>query len=78
MNPLESQLQHHDAGISIIFTRENLPAILAVMNSQLPRDESRVAETEFQTVVRAAHYEGALHMINAIIKFTAARNSLHG
>lgn len=74
MNPLETQLDHYKVAIDTIFTRENLPAILAVMNSLLPKEDSRIGESEYHTVVKAAFFEGAKAMTDGIINFTAQRN----
>lgn len=76
-NPLESQLDHHKVAIDAIFTRENLPAILAVVNSLLPKDRERIAQDEFWTIVNAARYDGALKLTNDIVTFTANRTTPH-
>lgn len=74
MNPLTTQLDHHKVAIETIFTRENLPAILAVMNAILPKEDSRIGESDYHTVVKAAFFEGAKSMTEGIINFTATNN----
>lgn len=66
----EEQLKEYKTGIDTIFTRDNLPAILAVMNSKLPKDITRTKGSEYETIVSAAFYDGALSMINEIINFS--------
>lgn len=67
---VDAQLELHKSTIDEIFTRDNLPAILAVLNSLLPRDVTRISVDEFQTIARAARYDGAINIINDVITFT--------
>lgn len=64
-----AQLELYDSQIKEIFKLENLPAILAVMNHILPKDLTRVAPTEYETIVKAAKYDGCVDMINNLIKY---------
>lgn len=72
--PTQTELDRYASTINTIFTRDNLPAILAVLNSLIPRDPERLADNEYQTVIRAAKYDASLELINGVISFVATRN----
>lgn len=73
LNPLQSDLERYAASIDRIFTRDNLPAILAVLNHLLPRDKERTKDSEFNTLVAAARYDGAINIVNDVITFVQGR-----
>lgn len=74
-NPLQTDLERYSASIDKIFTRDNLPAILAVLNSLIPRDRTRILPSEYETIVAAARYDGALKITNDVVDFVATRQT---
>lgn len=74
VNPLQTDVERYAATIDTIFTRDNLPAILAVLNALLPRDRERIKEDQFKTIISAARHDGALEIVNGVVTFVAGRN----
>lgn len=75
INPLQSDIDRYAATIDKIFTRDNLPAILAVLNSLIPRDRTRIFPSEYETIIAAARYDGALKITNDVVDFVATRQT---
>lgn len=69
MNNNDKEFKNQE-DIASIFNKENLPAIVEVLNYLRPRELSRVKPTEFETVVSAAKGDYHNDLLQAVMEFS--------
>lgn len=67
---IDDEVDNAKITIKDIFSVDNMPTILLVLNSCLPRSAARLQTDAYTTAIAAAKYDASVEFINAVITKT--------
>ena len=70
-------MEQYQEQINAIFTQENIPVILAVINHIRPKYLGLCRDTEFNTIVNVAKLDGVQELVAELIKYVQIQKGVH-
>jgi len=70
-------MEQYKEQINQIFTQENLPVILAVINHIRPKYLGLCRDTEFSTIVNVAKLDGIQELVAELIQYVENQKRIH-
>lgn len=70
-------MEQYQEQINHIFTQDNLPAILAVLNHIRPKYLGLCKDTEFNTIVNVAKLDGIQELVAELIQYVQNQKGIY-
>lgn len=73
---MQEQLKQYEVKLRELMVPENLGAIVCLLNSLRLHNETRVLDSEYNTLVYAAKLDGQDDLIRAVVTYVGQNNNI--